>query len=286
MSRGVIVQGLTGRAARIHAKRMKSYGTNIAAGVVPGKAGQMVDGVPIHNTVQAAMDATGALTSMVFLPGQAAGDGLLEAAEAGIRLAVCVTEGVETHDLLPALALARICGMTIIGPNTPGILVPGGPLLGFLPTKFARPGSCAVLSKSGTLSYEAVWELNQAGLGLSLWLVVGGDSVKGTRFSDVIPYLAQDQRTRAIVVIGEIGGTDEEDAAIALSETQLPTVALIAGRRAPPERATGHAGAIIAGSLGQYVSKADALRASGATVALRPSELPVALRQMSPSLEL
>jgi len=226
------------------------------------------------------MSATGAVTTVAFLPAKDAGEGLTEAAEAGIRLAVSVTEGVEAHDLLPALALAKVHGMRIIGPNTPGLLIPAGPLLGFLPSQFAQPGDCAVVSKSGTLSYEVVWELRQAGLGLSLWVVIGGDQLKGSSFSDIIRNLPGDGKTRAIVMIGEIGGSDEEDSAPFLRETGLPVVALIAGRRAPTNRTMGHAGAMIAGDAGRYSVKVDALEAAGAVVISRPSEIPAALGRL------
>jgi succinyl-CoA synthetase alpha subunit len=259
---------------------MAAFGTRIVAGVVPGRAGERVDDVPIYDTVRSAIEATGALTTVAFLPAKAASNGLVEAAEAGIRLGVCVTEGIDPHDLLPALALARVCGMGIVGPNSPGLLVPGGPLLGFLPTQFALPGYCAVLSKSGTLSYEVVWELAQAGFGLSIWIVVGGDRLKGARFSDVIPYLAADGRTRAILLVGEIGGSEEEEAAPILETAGLPAVALIAGRRSPANRTMGHAGALIAGTTGGYQAKAEALTKVGVVVIDRPSDAPKALRQL------
>ena len=280
VDRGVIVQGLTGRAAKIHSQRMRDYGTRIVAGVVPGRASQEQDGIPIYDTVRAAIDATGAQTVVGFLPPEAAGDGLMEAAEAGIRLAISVSEGVQLHDILPALALAQLTGMHVIGPNTPGVLIPGRWSVGFLPSDVVRPGPCAVLSRSGTLSYEVVFQLSRAGIGQSLWLVVGGDRVKGTRFADVIPRLADDGVTRSLVLIGEIGGTDEEDAAPLVRELKIPTVAIVAGRHAPANRQMGHAGALIAGDSGTYLSKALALRDAGVTVVARPSEIPPTIRRM------
>lgn len=279
---GVIIQGLTGRAARSHARHMVAYGTPVAAGVVPGRAHQDVDGIPIFDTVRAAADATGALTTIAYLPAEAAGDGLLEAAAAGIRLAVSVTEGIETHDVLPALTLARMTGMCVVGPNSPGLLVPGRFSLGFLPTHVSRPGHCAVLARSGTLSYEVVWQLTEAGIGQSLWVVVGGDRVKGSSFSDIIPLLAADESTKALVLVGEIGGSDEEDAAALLGGTAIPTVALIAGRHAPPERPMGHAGALIADGSGGYSAKVEALIEAGVKVVNRPSEIPAALERIAP----
>jgi succinyl-CoA synthetase alpha subunit len=282
VDRGVIVQGLTGRAARIHTRRMRAYGTSIVAGVVPGRAGQAFDGIPIYNTVRDAMDATGAVTTVGFLPPEAAGDGLLEAAEAGIRLAISLSEGVHTHDTLAALAVAQAAGMRVIGPNTPGLLAPGRWSVGFLPSEVARTGHCAVLSRSGTLSYEVVFQLSQAGVGQSIWVVVGGDRVKGSRFADIIPLLANDGVTRSLVLIGEIGGSDEEDAAPLLRELQIPTVAIIAGRHAPANRQMGHAGALIAGGAGTYVSKAEALEQAGVTVVVSPSEISGAIRRLVP----
>ena len=219
--------------------------------------------------MRAAIDATGAQTVVGFLPPLAAGDGLMEAAEAGIRLAISVSEGVQLHDILPALALAQLTGMHVIGPNTPGVLIPGRWSVGFLPSDVVRPGPCAVLSR-----------LSRAGIGQSLWLVVGGDRVKGTRFADVIPQLADDGVTRSLVLIGEIGGTDEEDAAPLVRELKIPTLAIVAGRHAPANRQMGHAGALIAGDSGTYLSKASALRDAGVTVVSRPSEIPPTIRRM------
>jgi succinyl-CoA synthetase alpha subunit len=281
VDRGVIVQGLTGHAARIHTRRMRAYGTSIAAGVVPGRAGQEFDGIPIYDTVRNAMDSTGAVTTVGFLPPEAAGDGLLEAAEAGIRLAISLSEGVHTHDILQALAVAHAAGMRVIGPNTPGILVPGRWSVGFLPSEVARPGHCAVLSKSGTLSYEVVFQLSQAGIGQSIWVVVGGDRLKGSRFADIIPELVDDGSTRTLVLIGEIGGSDEEDAAQLLRDLRLPTVAIIAGRHAPADRQMGHAGALISGGAGTYASKLEALEHAGVTVVVSPSQISGAIRRLA-----
>lgn len=280
ISSGVIIQGLTGRVGRVHARRMLEYGTPIVAGVAPGRLGMTVEGIPVYDTVHQASAETGSRCTVAFLPPDAAAEGLLEAAEAGIRLAVCVTEGVETHDALIALGEAAACGMQVIGPNSPGILIPGALSLGFLPAQVACAGCCAVLARSGTLSYEVVWSLTRAGIGQSMWIVVGGDRLKGVSFSDMLPYVISDPGTDALVLVGEVGGSDEEDAAALLRSSPFPTVAIIAGRHAPADRKMGHAGAIVAGSTGTYAGKAAALNEAGAAVVDLPSEVPSALRRL------
>jgi succinyl-CoA synthetase alpha subunit len=281
VSDGVIIQGLTGRVGRVHVRRMLDYGTPLVAGVVPGRSGSRVEGIPVYDTVHEARAATGSRCSVAFLPPRAAADGLVEAAEAGIRLAVCVTEGLETHDALAALGEADVRGMRVIGPNSPGVLIPGELSLGFLPAHVARRGRCAVLARSGTLSYEVVWALTQAGLGQSMWIVVGGDRLKGTSFSDLIPQILADSETDALVLVGEVGGADEEDAAALLRTAPFPTVAIVAGRHAPSGRKMGHAGAIVAGDTGTYARKAAALVDAGVTVVDLPSEVPGALRRLA-----
>jgi succinyl-CoA synthetase alpha subunit len=277
---GVIIQGLTGRAARIHAGRMRAYGTPIVAGVVPGRSGEDADGVPIFDTVAAAVAATGAVTTLAFLPPSAAGDGLLESVASGVRLSVCLTEGVPSHDILPALGLARLTGARVIGPNSPGVLVPERFTLGFLPSHLSSRGSCAVIARSGTLSYEVVLLLTQAGVGQSAWFVVGGDRIKGATTSDAIKAVVADGETETVVLVGEIGGSDEEDAAELLQQLGIPAVALIAGRFAPSDREMGHAGAFIDGGSGAYATKIAALKSAGVSVVDRPSEIPSALRKM------
>lgn len=281
VSGGVIIQGLTGRVGRVHARRMLDYGTPLVAGVVPGRSGSTVEGIPVYDTVYEARQETGSGCTVAFLPPQAAGDGLVEAAEAGIGLAVCVTEGLETHDALAALGEADVQGMRVIGPNSPGALIPGELSLGFLPAHVARRGRCAVLARSGTLSYEVVWSLTRAGIGQSMWIVVGGDRLKGTSFSDLVPQVLADPETDALVLVGEVGGSDEEDAAVLLGSTSIPTVAIIAGRHAPPGRKMGHAGAIVAGDTGTYSRKAAALVDAGAEVVDLPSQVPAALRRLA-----
>jgi len=275
----VLVQGITGAAGRRHAVNMRAYGTPIVAGVTPGRGDTEIDGIPVFDTVAEAVEATGATATVAFLPPSAAASGLIEAAEAGLRLAVCATEGVPVHDALVALDYARRAGMCVFGPNTAGLMVPGQLSLGFLPTNVAFPGPCAVLSKSGTLSYEVVLELTRVGVGQSAWIVVGGDSVKGSTFADVLPMVLSDPRAQALALVGEIGGTDEEDVAELLAATALPCVALMAGRTAPQGVAMGHAGAMISESRGSYGSKATALQAARVKIATSPATLARALAE-------
>jgi succinyl-CoA synthetase alpha subunit/succinyl-CoA synthetase beta subunit len=281
---GVIVQGMTGQIGRRHTSRMQAYGTPIVAGVTPGRGGTVVDGVPVFNTVADAVDATGARASIAFLPAEVAPDGIVEAAEAGVALIVCPTEGMRLHNTLRALDAAQRHGTRVVGPNTGGLLVPGKLSLGFLPADFARPGPCAVLSRSGTLSYESVLALANVGLGVSVWIGVGGDRMKGSTFADLLPDLLHDSRTGAVVILGEIGGTDEEDAAAILAGSDVPAVALLAGRTAPAGVSMGHAGAIVDGTRGSYESKRDALLAAGVAVAQSPSEMAAILRLRLPAL--
>ncbi|HEY4278424.1 MAG TPA: CoA-binding protein [Conexibacter sp.] len=269
----VVIQGITGRAASRHARHMQDYGTNVVAGVAPGRAGRVVDGIPVFDTVVAAREATGATTSVAFLPTGAVGDGVAEAADAGISLLVCLTEGVPLHDVVKGLEVARDNEMRVVGPNCPGMVSAGRYLLGFLPVEKMPVGGTAVLSRSGTLSYEAVHALGRDGLGVSLWIGVGGDRVKGSSFSTLLPDVLADERTDSLVIIGEIGGTDEEDLAVLLDGIELPVVALLAGSSAPEGVSLGHAGAIVEGGRGTYAAKRASLEAAGVTVVTRPSEI-------------
>lgn len=274
MSSGpVVVQGITGRVARRHTRRMLDYGTAVVAGVTPGRAGQQVENLPVFDTLAQAVAETGARVSVAFLPPLVAADGLLEAAEAGIELVVCTTEGVPVHSLLPALERAASAGMRVVGPNSPGLLLPGRLSLGFLPGSVARPGNVALLSRSGTLSYEVAHALSRVGLGESVWVGVGGDRIVGTTFSDLLPSLDADPATRAVALVGEIGGSEEEDAAQALVGSGLICAALIAGRTAPTGVAMGHAGAFVAAGAGGYAAKAQALEAANIYVARSPMQL-------------
>ena len=277
---GVIVQGITGTASRRHALRMCEYGTNVVAGVVPGRGGEQVEGIPVFDTVQRAVDETGALTVVAFLPPAAAEDGLAESAEAGIRLVISVTEGVDLHKSIRALEAARLAGMRVIGPNTAGVMVPEQLLLGFLPVDIARPGSVAVISRSGTLSYEVIWSMSNAGFGQRIWLSVGGDEVKGTSFADVIPGLAKDPSVKALILVGEIGGADEQEAASLLATYRIPTVALVAGRAAPAGVPMGHAGALVEDEEGSWERKTAVLKSAGIRVADSPSDVVANLRRL------
>lgn len=275
----VLVQGITGTVARRHTQRMIEYGTNIVAGVTPGRGGQKIEGVPVFDTVAQAVAVTGADVSVALLPPPAAADGLHEAAEAGLRLCVCTTEGVPVHALLPALERARLADMLVVGPNSPGMLLPGRVSLGFLPGSVAASGSVALVSRSGTLSYEVAHSLAQAGLGESVWIGVGGDRIKGLTFRDILPSLLADPATSALALVGEIGGQDEEDLAGDLAGTSLACVALIAGRTAPADVPMGHAGAFVGRGAGGYPTKVRVLQEAGIGVARSPDQLARLLRE-------
>ncbi|WP_033289043.1 succinate--CoA ligase subunit alpha [Amycolatopsis jejuensis] len=275
----VVIQGATGRVGRRHLARMRAYGTTVVGGVSPGHGGSEVDGVPIFDSVATAVERTGATTSVAFLPPDTARDGLIEAADAGISLCVSVTEGVPRQDLLEVLEAARSTGMRLVGPNSPGLLSQGRYLLGFLPVSSVTPGPCAVVSRSGTLSYEVVHALGQHGLGVSTWIGIGGDRVKGTSFTELLPMVRLDARNKVIVLVGEIGGTDEEDFAAALAEAPAPVVALLAGRSAPEGVALGHAGAIVEAGAGGFAGKKACLEKAGVTVVDRPSTVVRAVQE-------
>jgi succinyl-CoA synthetase alpha subunit len=271
----VIVQGITGREGAFHAGRMLAYGTNIVGGVTPGKGGSRIEsGQPVFNTVQDAVDATGATHSIIFVPPFAGADALWEAHAAGIKLAVCITEGIPAHDMLRVVATTA--GMRIIGGNCPGLISPGKSMLGIMPGQVFAEGSIGMISRSGTLTYEIIDELTRAGLGQSTCVGVGGDPIIGTTFVDCLREFARDPETHAIVVAGEIGGSDEEDAAVFIKEylPGKPVVAFIGGRSAPKGKRMGHAGAIISGNKGTPESKVAAFAAAGVPVADRPSDIP------------
>jgi succinyl-CoA synthetase alpha subunit len=264
----VIVQGATGRAGSVHVRRMQEYGTNIVAGVSARAAGGNVEGVPVFADCRAAVAATGAEVSVVMVPP----NGVLAAAEeamaAGIKLIVTVAEGVPVHDALRVGRLVRAAGATWVGASTPGLAIPGEMKLGFLPNVSLRPGPLGMMSKSGTLSYETGYRLAALGLGQSIWVGVGGDPVKGLRFPDLLGLFQQDARTRGIVLIGEVGGSEEEDFADALAQAKdpKPVYALVAGRGAKEGVAMGHAGALTFGDVGTFASKKQRLEAAGARV--------------------
>ena len=271
----VIVQGITGREGLFHTQRMSAYGTSIVGGVTPGKGGTTTpEGQPVFDTVKDAVEATGATHSIIFVPPFAGADALWEAYEAGISFAVCITEGIPVHDMLRVVATTP--GMRIVGPNCPGVVSPGKSLLGIMPGHVFMPGRVGMISRSGTLTYEVVDGLTKAGIGQSTCVGIGGDPIIGTTFVDCLRAFADDPETDAVVVCGEIGGSDEEDAAafIALHLCHKPVVAFIGGRSAPKGKRLGHAGAIISGSTGTPESKVAAFAAAGVPVAERPSDIP------------
>ncbi len=264
----LLVQGITGREGAFHTARMLEYGTQVVGGVTPGKGGSTVEGVPVFDTVKEARAATGANASIIFVPAGFAADAALEAIEAGLELVVIITEGIPVQDMLQVVARARQRGTRLIGPNCPGLISPGEALVGILPGRVFMPGPVGLVSRSGTLTYEVVHLLSQAGIGQSTCVGVGGDPIVGTRFVDVLARFEEDPATRAVVLIGEIGGTDEEEAAAFIRErVTKPVVAFISGRTAPPGKRMGHAGAIIAGRLGTPQSKVEAMRAAHVPVA-------------------
>ncbi len=271
----VVVQGLTGREGTFHAGLMQEYGTRIVAGVTPGKGGQTHLGTPVFNTVDEAVRETSPDASVIFVPPLGAADAVMEAAGAGIGLVVCVTEGIPTQDMIKVKAFLKDTGAALIGPNTPGIISPGRTKLGIMPGSIHRQGSVGVMSRSGTLTYEAVHQLTTLGLGQSTAAGIGGDPIVGLRFADLLGMFEDDPETEAVVLIGEIGGSAEEEAARALDEGLFtkPLVGFIAGRTAPPGRRMGHAGAIMSGGRGTADHKIEALRAAGATMVLNPAEI-------------
>ena len=264
----VIMQGITGRAGRSHCRLMRAYGTNIVAGVSPRAAGTEVDGVPLFGNCVDAVERTGATASVLFVGAEQLLSAIEEAVEAGIRLIVTPTEGMPVHDALNAKRLTLARSVTWIGPSTPGMVVPGEAKLGFLPQTCVAPGALGVMSKSGTLSYESCYRLVQRGIGQSVWIGVGGDPVKGVRFADLVPFFATDEATRAVLIIGEIGGAEEEQFAASLSAARFgkPVFALIAGRSAPEGLSMGHAGALVHGAHGSYAVKKAALEGAGVQV--------------------
>jgi succinyl-CoA synthetase alpha subunit len=278
----LLVQGITGREGEFHARACQEYGTNVVSGVTPGKSGQTaLDGtVPVFDTVAEAVRETGANTSLIFVPASGAPDAVMEAATAGIATIFCITEGIPALDMIATVAMVRERGARLIGPNCPGATSPGRAKVGIIPGSIHREGRVGVVSRSGTLTYEAVQAMTDAGLGQSTCVGIGGDPIIGTTFLDALQLFAADEETEAIVLIGEIGGSAEETAAAWAGEhlRDVPKAAFIAGRTAPEGRRMGHAGAIISGGAGTAASKVEALEAAGFRVADSPTELPALLR--------
>ena len=268
------VQGITGKEGSFHTQQCRAYGTNVVAGITPGKGGTTHEGIPIFNTVEEAVEKEGANASVIFVPSAFAADAIMEAATAGIALIVCITEGIPTLDMVRAMALVSQSRGRLIGPNCPGIISPGKCKIGIMPGQIFKEGPVGVISRSGTLTYEAVHQLSGLKIGQSTCIGIGGDPVIGTNFIDALKLFNQDPGTEAIVMVGEIGGTAEEDAAQYIKQhMKKPVVGFIAGRTAPPGRRMGHAGAIISGGKGTAAEKIEAMQKCGIHVALSPAEI-------------
>ncbi|MGC9208709.1 MAG: succinate--CoA ligase subunit alpha [Nitrososphaeria archaeon] len=276
----VIVQGITGHQGSFHAVQMKAFGTNVVGGVTPGKGGTSVGGIPVFDSVKEAVAKTGARASVVFVPAPYAPDAVIEAIDAGIKLVVIITEHIPFHDMTKLKLYAKLMGARIVGPNGPGITSVGIAKLGIMPNSIFRKGPVGVVSRSGTLTYEIVNTISESGLGETTVIGIGGDQIVGTTMQEAVRMFEKDDETKAIVVVGEIGGTAEEETAeIIKNEVSKPVVAFIAGRFAPPGKRMGHAGAIITGNRGTAQSKIQAFQEAGVSVASRPSEIPVLIKQ-------
>ncbi|NOY86472.1 MAG: succinate--CoA ligase subunit alpha [Deltaproteobacteria bacterium] len=270
----VVVQGITGHEGSFHTRQCVAYGTNVVAGVTPGKGGQDVEGIPVFNTVSRAVEKEGANAALIFVPPAFSGDAILEAAYGGVDLVVCITEGIPTLDMVKVKNALRSTGVRMIGPNCPGVITPGQCKMGIMPGFIHKEGRVGVISRSGTLTYEAVGQLTELGIGQSTCIGIGGDPIIGSTFVDLLRLFNDDPETDAVVMIGEIGGSAEEDAAAFIEkEMDKPVVSFIAGQTAPPGKRMGHAGAIIAGGKGTAAEKIASLEKAGVTVSRSPSEI-------------
>ena len=277
----VVVQGLTGAAGTFHAKQMREYGTPVVGGVTPGKGGSVHEGFPVFDTVAQAVAATGANASVIFVPPHGAADAILEAAGAGIELIVCITEGIPVLDMVRARRALEGKSCRLVGPNCPGVITPGAAKLGIMPGYIHKPGSVGIVSRSGTLTYEAAFQITELGLGQSTAVGIGGDPVKGLDFIDCLALFERDEQTKAILLIGEIGGTSEEEAAIFIkANVKKPVAAFVAGLTAPPGRRMGHAGAIISGGKGKASDKIAALKDAGIAISPTPADLGRTIAQL------
>lgn len=276
----IIVQGFTGKEGSFHAKQMLEYGSQVVGGVTPGKGGQMVHDRPVFNTVSQAVAKTGADASIIFVPPPLAADAILEAAHAGVKTVVCITEGIPIQDMVPVKAEIDRLGVRLIGPNCPGLITPGECKMGIMPAHIFTPGPIGFVSRSGTLTYQAVDEMSRHGLGQSTCVGIGGDPIIGTSFLDCVKAFAEDPATKGLVLIGEIGGGQEEEAAAFLATIKMPCVAMIAGRTAPPGKRMGHAGAIVSGNVGTAQGKVDAFLKAGVPVADTTQELVQELKKL------
>jgi len=277
----VLTQGITGATGQLHTRACREYGTQMVGGVVPGKGGTDFEGISIFDTVEQARKATGANATVIYVPPPFAADAIVEAAAAGIELIICITEGVPVLDMVKARAYLAGTRSRLIGPNCPGIITPGECKIGIMPGYIHKPGDIGVVSRSGTLTYEAVYQLTQLGLGQSTCIGIGGDPIVGTSHIDALKLFKEDPQTRAVIMIGEIGGTAEEEAAQYIKQNfKKPVVAFIAGQTAPKGRRMGHAGAIISGGSGTAADKIAALRVAGISVAMSPAELGITMKRV------
>lgn len=276
----LVVQGVTGREGQFHTLRNRAYGTNVVAGVTPGKEGQDVEGIPVYNTVRDAVEATDANTAMVFVPPRFATDAIYESLESGVDLVICITEGIPAHDMLGIYTHLRRGNQVLIGPNCPGIISPGRATVGIMPTQVFQPGRVGLVSRSGTLTYQISKELAMLGIGQSTVVGIGGDSIVGSSFIDILGRFEDDPETDLVVMVGEIGGDEEEKAGVFIAENMTtPVIGYIAGFEAPPGKQMGHAGAIITGSSGTAQGKKESLESRGVQVGTNPTEVAELVKQ-------